>query len=630
MDSNQTLEMARHAEVTLSADEAAELVLQCRGWPVALYLAMRPLRERNGDRPRSSPQSYSSLINDYIRSELFEPLGPKTSSGSPAPRSSASCPDRSATPRSRPQVHWRGFERFERSNLLLHPLDDDRTTYRHHPLLRAMLRDELDVRQPDAAAAVSVRAAAWWEAQGDIERAVDYARESRDMAALARLVARHALPMFWAGRTSTVERWLGWFDQDSTRERWASIAVLAGMANAIGGRLYEAERWLATAERAQDAEPMPDGTVGKEPWVALLRGMMAPRVVPALQQDARVAFEGLPEDSPLMPAARTLDAIGQHLAGSMGEAADRAKKAAEIAEARGAVPALAMAVGAHSSVLLATGDWQRAAEITRLGLARVERAAHEEFAWSALLNAVAAQNRSCPRLDIGREPIPGTRQSTASRADRRDALVCDPGAARNDARPDHVEGRTVGQVSHAGGGRNPAMEAEPRYAGEGDRGGAAEPRSDPRVEDGAVDADDCGPVGRGKDASGARAAAGSCNCCRTPATAHTSHTSSWRWISTSCRSPMTSRAVRDQSAAPEHPRLPVGVRRRASHAVPGARLEAGVSRLTAAARSAEHRRGLVAVPALSPLVNDGEAECQGERGREGRKDGVRHRVGAFW
>ena len=51
--------------------------------------------------------------------------------------------------------------------MLVVPLDRHRQAYRYHRLLRDMLRDELEVRDPGAAAEVGARAAAWCAGNDD-------------------------------------------------------------------------------------------------------------------------------------------------------------------------------------------------------------------------------------------------------------------------------------------------------------------------------------------------------------------------------------------------------------------------------------------------------------------------------
>jgi LuxR family maltose regulon positive regulatory protein len=60
---------------------------------------------------------------------------------------------------------------IDAANLFLVPLDDERTTFRYHHLVRRLLRAELRARDRDHERAVQLRAGEWFEAAGDMRRA---------------------------------------------------------------------------------------------------------------------------------------------------------------------------------------------------------------------------------------------------------------------------------------------------------------------------------------------------------------------------------------------------------------------------------------------------------------------------
>ena len=60
---------------------------------------------------------------------------------------------------------------IEAANLFIVPLDDDRTTYRYHHLVRDVLRAELHATDPARELALQLRAAEWLESAGDTRRA---------------------------------------------------------------------------------------------------------------------------------------------------------------------------------------------------------------------------------------------------------------------------------------------------------------------------------------------------------------------------------------------------------------------------------------------------------------------------
>jgi LuxR family maltose regulon positive regulatory protein len=156
------------------------------------------------------------------------------------------------------------------------------------------------------------------------------------------------------------------------------------------GRMREARRWLASAERSPDRGPMPDGA-SKDAWVALLRGFMAPAGMETLVSDARVGLAGIPEDSPFRQTALILGAFAA-IAGGAPDAADvLLVEAVVLAEARHAVPGLALALGERALIALGRGDVTAASRHTESGLALVRDAGMEEFVASMTLHAAATR-----------------------------------------------------------------------------------------------------------------------------------------------------------------------------------------------------------------------------------------------
>jgi LuxR family maltose regulon positive regulatory protein len=330
-------------------------------------------------------------LADYMREELLAPLGPEeqrwlTRSSALGSMTGPLCDTALETTGSLARLRA-----LERRNLFLVPLDDRRTSYRFHHLFAEFLRDELEAREPGAAATIKRRASSWYEAHGDVERAVEHAHEAGDLDSVARLVGRFSLPMFWRGRLATLMRWFGWFDRDDLRARWAPIAVQAGWVEALQGHTRNAERWLAAAQRSTDDSPMPDGTATRAPWVALLRGGLVPDGVATAVADARVAREGIAPDGFWWPTTLVFQVIARLLTGSLDEAERVAVEAVEVAEARGAAPAVANADGWRAALALRRGDTPAAAAAVEHGMAAVEAAGLEDYPIAALLYAIAAR-----------------------------------------------------------------------------------------------------------------------------------------------------------------------------------------------------------------------------------------------
>jgi hypothetical protein len=162
---------------------------------------------------------------------------------------------------------------LERSNLLLATLDRHRGWYRYHHLFHEPLQAELERREPELVEGLHARAAAWCEANGLPELAVDHAQAAGDADRVARLVATLAQPAYAAGRVETVRRWLAWFVDRNLVERYPAVAVLGTYLQALVGLPAAAERWAAAAERARADGKLPDGST-VESWIALARARL--------------------------------------------------------------------------------------------------------------------------------------------------------------------------------------------------------------------------------------------------------------------------------------------------------------------------------------------------------------------
>ncbi len=383
--------LAGAIDVRTSPEQVARLLTRTEGWPAATYLGLRfagSVRAQDGG--AVEVRGTEASIADYMRSELLEPLDP----GTRIWLRRSSVLESMGGPLCDAALDTTGsltlLRRLERNNLFVVALDANRGAYRYHRLFRDLLRDELDEHEPSVAAEICSRAAAWCAENGERERAVEYAYASGDLDLVAHLVLAYTFPLHWSGRIATVGRWLDWFDRDGERERRAALAVLAGWVNAMEGQLRPATRWLASAEQSPDGAPMPDGAT-KRSWIALLRGFMAPAGLEALASDAGIGLAEIPGESPFRQTALILGGFAAIAAGTPDAADVLLAEAVELAEARHAVPGLALALGERAIIALGRGDRTEATRHVEEGLAVVRDAGMEEFVASMTLHAAAAR-----------------------------------------------------------------------------------------------------------------------------------------------------------------------------------------------------------------------------------------------
>ena len=218
----------RATGVELPPDELTTVVHATEGWPAGIYLTALALRSRP-DRSESVAVNPSSdgLVADYIRTELLGRL----SDDELGFLLDASALERLSGPlcdavMQRTDSATR-LEELARTNLLLIPLDDRREWYRFHHLLRDHLLAELNRRSMERRRRLHSRAAAWHEAEADVETALEYALLARDIELAARLLPELAQRAYNSGRVASLRRWFEAVDRPVGHERIRTSPSLA-------------------------------------------------------------------------------------------------------------------------------------------------------------------------------------------------------------------------------------------------------------------------------------------------------------------------------------------------------------------------------------------------------------------
>ena len=146
-------------------------------------------------------------------------------------------------------------------------------SYRYHTLLRDFLQRELAVREPEQVAALHRRAAAWYQANNAIERAVDHAFAAGDPDLVATLVGNGFVQLHWSGHRATIRAWARRLGPD-VLEAHPWLAVLAAWEEIAAGDVAGTIRFADVAERGQFEGRPPDGTASFESGRAMLRAGM--------------------------------------------------------------------------------------------------------------------------------------------------------------------------------------------------------------------------------------------------------------------------------------------------------------------------------------------------------------------
>jgi LuxR family maltose regulon positive regulatory protein len=384
--------LLRDAGTDLRDADVEELVRKTEGWAAGLYLAA--LFVMAGGPRDEAIRAFSGreqFVADYLNSELLARLSPSDvrflTRTSVLGRLSSELCDAVLNSRGSAQM----LARLERSNLFVVPLDADRAWYRYHNLFRDLLRSELQRREPDVVPKLIGRAAAWCEANGWPEAAIDYAQETGDVDRVARLVVSQVQRTYATGRAVTVGRWLEWLDRRGAVERNSAVGVLGAWFATLSGEPAEAERWAIAAQRGTYEGPLPDGSPSIDAWLALLSAVRCQAGVERMRADAERAVESIPRASSWWPIALLLVGISRLLSGDAVGADELFADAAEEAVHRGSWNAAIVAF-AERAVLSIEGDrWVEADHFVRSALSMVRDHRAEDYPTSGLAYAVSAR-----------------------------------------------------------------------------------------------------------------------------------------------------------------------------------------------------------------------------------------------
>jgi LuxR family maltose regulon positive regulatory protein len=364
MSRQEAASLLSAADVPLGDDDVAALHQRTEGWAAGLYLAALYLRE--GGSVQGAEDAFGGddrLVSQYMESEFLARISARhrefltrtavlNRMCGPLCEAVLDQPDSAAE-----------LAELVRSNLLLVPLDRRGFWYRYHHLFRDMLLAELERLEPGLLPVLRRRAAAWCEANGRPEEALEYAMAAGDVDAAARLVQSLWLPTDRQGRFVTLQRWYRWLDDRDGIARYPLVAVWAAMLAAETGRPAEAERWADIVDSWQDGDssrPERPADLVTEAWAGVLRAVMCRCGVEQMRTDADEAVRKFTAANTMMPVALLCQALARILSDDHDGSDALLEDAARIAEEVGSHEVQADALCERSLLATANGDWSRA------------------------------------------------------------------------------------------------------------------------------------------------------------------------------------------------------------------------------------------------------------------------------
>ena len=153
---------------------------------------------------------------------------------------------------------------LDRRNLFLIPLDDERQWYRYHHLFSDLLFLSLKQTQPEIINTLYERAAAWFEANGDLESAIEYALKAQNFDLATRLMLQIKNSLWNRGEVQMLLNWLNTLPKELVRSQPELCLAYAGCFLLVGS-FDDAAKWLQWME--DDLGPITDSERYEAIWI---------------------------------------------------------------------------------------------------------------------------------------------------------------------------------------------------------------------------------------------------------------------------------------------------------------------------------------------------------------------------
>jgi LuxR family maltose regulon positive regulatory protein len=397
------LVLLRQAGLELEVGAVRKLVSLTEGWPVGLYLGALWVNEQED--PSGAVQLLRGdhhLFDEYFRDEVLSTLSDEMREF--ATRTSVL--KELAGPICDEVLGRRGsgltLRALERATPLLRPLDPAHERCRWHSMLRDVLQAELRRTEPELVQTLNERASAWYEAAGDLERAIAHAVAAHDPVRAGSLLWPRLLDYLSQGRNELVQSWLATFSDDEVCGH-APLALCAAYSSLIAGDAAHSRRWAVAAAAldrpdSRAASQLSSGLTGLE---ALLPGSGVTAVGAAAA--AALALES--PASPWCPLWLFLRATALHLIGDLDAAEQGLDESLDLAAA-GAPAVVSLCLAQGAMIAIERRDWDTAAEHADRAADTIERHGLSGEPISALgFAAVAAVRAHQGRLDEAKRDL---------------------------------------------------------------------------------------------------------------------------------------------------------------------------------------------------------------------------------
>ncbi len=220
------------------------------------------------------------------------------------------------------------LEYLERANLFIVPMDDKRRWYRYHHLFADLLRQQLHQNQPEQVPILHRRASEWYEQNGFIDEAIEYALHAEHFERATQLIEGAAEVVWMRGEHTKLRRWLDRLSVEWVYAKpqlcifYAWSLFVTGLHDVAEQTLQAAEKAVGPNSGAGETSPIQAGgqpsgldrmrlqgrIAATRAFMAFFRGDVA-----GIVQYARQALEYLPEQDLIWRGTATVTLGDAHI-----------------------------------------------------------------------------------------------------------------------------------------------------------------------------------------------------------------------------------------------------------------------------------------------------------------------------
>lgn len=346
--------------------DLATLHARTEGWAVGLHLAALTIGSQPAQPPLDAFQGDHRYVVDYLGAEVMARLGPETRAfllqTSILDTLTASlCAAVTLRPDSQTLL-----DDLYRRQLFITALSN-KGMYCYHPLFADFLRGQL-ARQ--AAADISLlheRAAAWYEAQGDLDRAIEHTLAANNIERAVKLIERTARAHLMRGEFVTLCRWFEALPQEAILDR-PLFGLIYAWVLTNAAQLDQASTYLDHLEARLPPDDEANLLRGEASTVRARMSIMRGRAAENIHF-CKQALALLPESATVQRSDAYLDlSFALSAQQAYEESLDTFERAINLARATGNLRTAMMALYYAGDIRRVRGQLQQAAQNYQRGL----------------------------------------------------------------------------------------------------------------------------------------------------------------------------------------------------------------------------------------------------------------------